>query len=113
MTSAPAESWTTSPATGPSLSFGPGHVLEDGHLAAGGARRGADPLDRLGVLVGAAVREVEPGDVHPGLDHPPEDLRLARGGADRRHDLGRTDGAHDGGGYPREWSPEKKAALSA
>ena len=68
-------------------SFGPGQVLQDRDLAAGAARGLAHELRRLGVLLGAAVREVQARDVHAGLDHPDEHLRVARGGADRGHDL--------------------------
>ena len=39
------------------------------------------------VLVGAAVGEVQPRDVHTGLDHADEHLGLARGGPDRGDDL--------------------------
>ena len=41
----------------------------------------------FGVLGRAAVGEVQPRDVHSGVDHPDEDLGLARGGTDRGDDL--------------------------
>ena len=64
-----------------------GQVLEHRDLAADAARGVADPLDRLRVLVARAVREVEPRDVEPGLDHPHEHVRLARGRSDGGDDL--------------------------
>ena len=65
----------------------PRQVLQDGDRSAGAARRLADPLRRLRVLLVRAVAEVQPGDVHPGFDHPHEHLAIARGGADRGDDL--------------------------
>jgi hypothetical protein len=65
------------------------------------------------VLLGGAVREVEPGDVHARLDHSAEHLRVARSGPDRCNDLGRPDGAHDGGGYPADRRPKKRPLLAS
>ena len=62
-------------------------VLQDRYLAARAAGGVAHLPRRLGVLVGGAVREVQPRDVHARLDHPHEHLRVARGGADRGDDL--------------------------
>ena len=64
-------------------------VLEDGHLPTHPLGRGADPLDRLGVLLRVAVREVQPRHVHADRDHLLEDRGLPRGRSDRRDDLGR------------------------
>ena len=72
----------------PMRSFGPGQVLQDRDGAAGAARRLAHALGDLGVLLGAAVGEVQPRDVHPRLDHPHEDLGVAGGRADGGDDLG-------------------------
>ena len=55
----------------------PREVLQDRDLAAGAAGGVAHALRRLGVLGGGAVREVQPRDVHPGVDHPHERLRIA------------------------------------
>ena len=65
-----------------------GQVLQDRDRAPGAARRVAHAAHRLGVLVERAVRVVQPRHVHAGLDQPHERLGLARGGADRRDDLG-------------------------
>ena len=62
-------------------------VLHDRDGAPGAAGRLAHALRRLGVLVGGAVAEVQPRDVHALLDHAHEDLGVARGRADRGHDL--------------------------
>jgi hypothetical protein len=52
-------------------------VLKDRNLASDLVGRGADPLGVLGVELATAVREVEPGDVHPGLDQSHQRLRIA------------------------------------
>ena len=65
----------------------PGQVLQDRDRpprAAGGV---AHAPDRLGVLLERPVRVVQPRHVHPGLDHPQQRLRLARGGSDGGDDL--------------------------
>ena len=64
-----------------------GQVLEDRDRAAGAVGGVAHALRGLGVLLGAAVGEVQPGDVHPRVDHLDEDLGVARGGADGGDDL--------------------------
>jgi hypothetical protein len=74
----------------PMRSFGPGQVLQDRHGPVGPARRLADELRGLGVLVVRAVGEVQAGDVHPRADHGHEDVRVARGGADGGDDLRAT-----------------------
>ena len=66
---------------------GPGRSWRIATGAPGAVGRVAHALRGLGVLLGAAVGEVQAGDVHPGLDHADEDLGLARGGADGRDDL--------------------------
>ena len=63
-------------------------VLQDRDLAAGAAGGVAHQPRGLGVLLGGAVREVQPRDVHARLDHAHEHLGVARGGADRGDDLG-------------------------
>ena len=75
---------------GPDPELGPGQVTEDGHVPAGALGALPDGRGYLGVLLGCAVREVEPGDVHAGGDHLLEDVRALRGGADRRDDLRRA-----------------------
>ena len=72
----------------------PRQVLQDRDLAPGAVGGVAHAARRLGVLLGAAVGEVQARDVHAGLDHPDEHLGLARGGADRGDDLR---AAHVGG----------------
>ena len=67
--------------------LGSGQVLQDRDLAAGATGGFADAARGFRVLVGAAVGEVQACDIHPGLDHAGEDLRVARGGADRGDDL--------------------------
>ena len=62
-------------------------ILEDRDRPPGAARRLAHQARGLGVLVVGAVAEVQPRDVHAGLDQPGEDLGVPRGGADRRDDL--------------------------
>ena len=64
-----------------------GQVLQDRDLAAGAAGGVADAARGLRVLVGAAVGEVQAGDVHPGLDDADEHLGIARGGPDGGDDL--------------------------
>ncbi len=70
--------------------LGAGQVAEDRHVASRALGSLADRRRYLGVLLRAAVREVEPGDVHARLDHLLEDLRVLGGWADRRDDLRRA-----------------------
>ena len=71
----------------PMRSFGPGRSCSTATWRPGAVGGVADALDHLGVLLGAAVREVQPRDVHPGLDHAHEDLGLTGGRSDGRDDL--------------------------
>ena len=64
-----------------------GQVLEDRDRPADAAGGVAHALRGLGVLLGGAVREVQPRDVHARRDHPLERLGIPRGGADRGDDL--------------------------
>ena len=75
-----------------------GQVLEDRDGAAGAAGGLAHAAGGLGVLLGGAVREVQPRDVHPRVDHPHEGLGIPRGRADGGHDLRATRQ-----GAPRYW----------
>ena len=68
-------------------SFGPGRSWRIATWPPGAAGGLAHELRGLGVLLGAAVREVQPRDVHAGVDHADEHLGVARGGADRGDDL--------------------------
>ena len=68
--------------------LGPAEVLQDRELTPHLVADLADRLERRGVLVVRAVREVEPEDVNARLDHLPDDGRIPRGGPERRHDLG-------------------------
>jgi hypothetical protein len=68
--------------------LGTREVLEHGRGDTELGGHGADPGEHDPMLGGVAVREVEPGDVHPTLDERPQ-LRRGRGG--------RTDGADDRG----------------
>ena len=70
-------------------------VLQDGQRTASAAGGGAQPLEGLGVLVGRAVGEVQPGHVHARLDHRDERVGVPRGGPDRGDDLGAA--AHSAG----------------
>jgi hypothetical protein len=62
-------------------------VLEDRDRAAGGARGVAHHARGLRVLLDGPVGEVQAGDVHAGVDHAAEDLRIAGRRADGGHDL--------------------------
>jgi hypothetical protein len=68
--------------------LGPREVLEDGHRTADGSRRRAHARRVLGMHLAVAVREVQAGDVEPGLNHPFQGLRVTGGGADGGDDLG-------------------------
>jgi hypothetical protein len=72
----------------PDAQLGSRKVLQDGHLAPGPPRGLPDPLRRLRVLLRRSVREVQPGDVHPRLDHAGEHLGVARRRPDGGDDLG-------------------------
>ncbi len=77
---------TTRNLTQPDL--GAAQILQDRELGLG--LRG-DPPDRLecgGMHLMRAMREVEPEDVNPRLDHLSHDQRITRRRTDRRHDLG-------------------------
>ena len=71
----------------PDAQLRPRQVLQDRDLAAGAAGRVAHQLRDLGVLLGGAVGEVQPGDIHPRLDHADQHLGVTRGGSDGRDDL--------------------------
>ena len=77
----------TPPATGPIRSFGPGEVTEDRHIALRALRGGAHRLRDFPVLLRVAVREIEPGHIHPGSDHLLENVEILRGWTDGRDDL--------------------------
>ena len=68
--------------------LGAAQILQDRELGLGLRGDPPDRLERGGMLVVRAVREVEPEDVDPRLDHLPHDQRIARRRTDRRHDLG-------------------------
>ena len=66
-------------------------ALQVGHqrdFAADLARRLADPLGALAMVVGGAVREVEANHVEAGLHHLQQDFGAAGSGADRGNNLG-------------------------
>ena len=90
VTVSPGRSSATSSRSLPMRSFGPGRSwrIATGRPARPAALRTSSR--GLGVLLVRPVREVEPGDVHPGADHPHEDLGVLRGGADGGHDLRST-----------------------
>ena len=67
-----------------------GQVLQDRDGAARAAGGLAHALRGLGMLLGVAVGEVQPRDVHARLDHPGERVGVARGGADGGDDLRAT-----------------------
>jgi hypothetical protein len=67
--------------------LGPREVLQDRHRAPRAPGRLAHALRGLGVLLGGAMGEVQPRDVHARLDHPHEHLAIARGRSDRGDDL--------------------------
>src|SRR4051812_2056986 len=71
-----------------------GNVLQDPHFAADRLRGGTDELDRLGMLLGGPVREVEAGHVHARRDHALEHFWRPRRRADGRHDLRRSHETH-------------------
>ena len=98
--------------SGPIRSFGPGTSWSTAtsRPAALAAARTRSTVSAC--CVRAAVREVQPGDVHPRLDHPPEHLRLARSGPDRRDDLGRSDGAHAAEATPADGRRKKRPLLA-
>ena len=75
-------------ASGPMRSFGPGRSAEDRDALPDRRGRRADRPDGLGVARELAMGEVEPGDVHPGLDHLLERAARAGRGTDGRDDLG-------------------------
>ena len=85
--SSPGPSSTTSSRSLPMRSFGPGRSCRIATWRPARPGGVAHALDDLGVLLGAAVGEVQPRDVHPGLDHPHQDLGIAGGRADGRDDL--------------------------
>ena len=47
----------------------------------------AHHLDAPGVILVIAVGKIDPDDIHAGLDHVIEDLRLVRGRAERGNDF--------------------------
>ena len=71
----------------PQADLGPAQVLQHGDLARHLVADRPDGLERGRVLLVRPVREVEPEDVHPGLDQLPDHGRLPRGRPERRHDL--------------------------
>ncbi len=83
----PTRSSAMSSLSAPIRSFGPGRSwrIATWRPAADAAARMRSSV--LGVQLEVAVREVEPGDVHPRVDHPREHLGLAGGGPDRGDDL--------------------------
>ena len=103
VTVSPGLSSTTPSRSDADAQLRPGQVLQDRHLAAGAARGVAHALGGLGVLLGGAVGEVQPGDVHPRLDEPGEHLGFAGGGADGGDDLGPA--RHGPPRYPRSRTP--------
>ena len=83
----PGRSPTTPPSTSPIRSFGPGRSPSRPTSLAGPLRRLARHRHVLGVLVAAAVGEVEPEDVGAGPDQLDHRLDRAGRGADRGDDL--------------------------
>jgi len=64
-----------------------GQVLQHGDRPSGAPGGIAHAANRLGVLVERSVRVVQPRDVHAGLHHAQQRLRLARGRSDGGDDL--------------------------
>ena len=79
---------TSSSATGPVRSFGPGQVDQHADRAVERRGRGARGRRLLGVHLGRAVRGVEPHDVDTRVEQRLERVGLRRRRSDRRHDLG-------------------------
>ena len=79
---------TSSPATGPVRSFGPGRSTSTPTDAVERRGRGARGRRLLGVHVGCAVRGVEPHDVDARVEQRLQRVGLRRRRSDRRHDLG-------------------------
>jgi len=65
-----------------------GEVLQHGHRAAGLALGGPHGFIAAGMLVGLAVREVQPHDVGAGIDQGPDLLCVAGRRAERGDDAG-------------------------
>ena len=65
----------------------PGQVRHDGHPAPGRLLGRTDAGDPLGMVAETAVRKVQPRDVHPGPDEPPEHIGRLRCRADGGNDL--------------------------
>jgi hypothetical protein len=65
-------------------------VLEQGNVGAGVASRLPHPSGELAMGVMAAVGEVEPGDIEPGVDQFGNLPERGHGGPHRCHDLGLT-----------------------
>ena len=68
--------------------LGTGQVLENGQRPTGGLGQPAQTPDPSPMFIMAAVREVEPGDVHPGRQQGLELVRRVAGRPDGGHDLG-------------------------
>ena len=56
--------------------LGAAQVLQHGKLSLGLSSNPADRLERGRMHFMRAVREVEPEDIHPRLDHLPHDQRI-------------------------------------
>ena len=63
-------------------------VAHDAHGAAGLAAGRAHHLGALQVILRAAVRKIQPDDIHAGAEHLLEDFGIVRCRAERGHDLG-------------------------
>ena len=86
--SSPSPHSTASPGIGPRRIFGPHRSCRTAISRPSSPADRADRRERGRVLLVRAVREVEPEDVDPRLDQPPQHVRVARRRPDRRHDLG-------------------------
>src|SRR4030065_979884 len=72
----------------PCAELGTLEVLQDSDRFAGLVSDFADALDHLAVTLGIAMREVEPGYVHPSRGELAKSVQIARSWSDRGDDLG-------------------------